>query len=454
MKTNDTIAAISSGLSSGGIGIIRISGPESIDYADRIFKGKISLKDAPSHTVHYGHIVYDNKTYDEVMVMVLRAPATYTREDVVEIDCHGGIYIIKEILALLISLGVRIAEPGEFTKRAFLNGRIDLSQAESVMDIIASGNERALNNSLKQLDGRLSDKIRALREKILYEIAFIESGLDDPEHFSFDGYGDNLREKLISVNKDISRMIRSFDEGSIIKNGIQTAIIGKPNVGKSSLLNLLSNKEKSIVTDIPGTTRDIVEEQILLDGIQLNIMDTAGIRDTSDLVESIGVKKSFESIDKADLVIYMIDASDEDDAVDDNILKALDGKKYIILINKTDISDAASNIKVKDLKEDYIEFSIKEERGKEDLINKIKHMFYNNEIDSSDIYITNLRHKTLLEDSEKSIELVINSIDNGMPEDFYSIDLMDAYTSLGKILGEAVEDDLVEKIFSEFCMGK
>ena len=454
MKTNDTIAAISSGLSSGGIGIIRISGPESIDYADRIFKGKISLKDAPSHTVHYGHIVYDNKIYDEVMVMVLRAPATYTREDVVEIDCHGGIYIIKEILALLISLGVRMAEPGEFTKRAFLNGRIDLSQAESVMDIIASGNERALNNSLKQLDGRLSDKIRALREKILYEIAFIESGLDDPEHFSFDGYGDNLREILISVNKDISRMIRSFDEGSIIKNGIQTAIIGKPNVGKSSLLNLLSNKEKSIVTDIPGTTRDIVEEQILLDGIQLNIMDTAGIRDTSDLVESIGVKKSFESIDKADLVIYMIDASDEDDAVDDNILKALDGKKYIILINKTDISDAASNIKVKDLKEDYIEFSIKEERGKEDLINKIKHMFYNNEIDSSDIYITNLRHKTLLEDSEKSIELVINSIDNGMPEDFYSIDLMDAYTSLGKILGEAVEDDLVEKIFSEFCMGK
>ena len=445
---NDTIAAISTGLTNSGISIIRVSGPEALSCVDKIYKGKCSLTEVESHTISYGHIVYEDKNVDEVLLSVFHAPNTFTREDVVEINCHGGVYVTKKILEIVLSTGVRMAEPGEFTKRAFLNGRIDLSQAESVMDIISSNNEYALKASVNQLEGSVKREIISLREKIIYEIAYIESALDDPEHYDLTGYNDRLGNVLSKLSKRINKLIEDSDNGILLKNGINTVIVGKPNVGKSSLLNLLAKKEKSIVTDIPGTTRDIIEEQINLNGIILNIIDTAGIRDASDVVEKIGVDRSFQAIEDADLIIYVVDSSINLDDNDDKIIDKINNsnKKCICLLNKSDLDNVITgdeiNSKINLLP---ISVSAKEGIGIDELTNEVKRLFFDGEINQNDeAIITSLRHKELLSKCDESLKLVENSLNKNLPEDFYSIDLMDAYKYLGLIIGEEVEDDLVE----------
>ncbi len=456
MSEFDTICAIASAMTNSGIGIIRVSGEDAIEKVDNIFQGKNKLTEMDSHTVSYGHIVLDNKIIDEVMVLVLRAPRTYTRENTVEIDCHGGIIVMQQILKAVIAQGVRPAEPGEFTKRAFLNGRIDLSQAESVMDIIDSKSALALENSKNQLFGLLSKKIKEMRASIIYEIAFIESALDDPEHISLDGYEEKLRQKVISLENEINRMIQSADNGSMIKDGIKTSIIGKPNAGKSSLLNLLSKKERAIVTDIAGTTRDTLEEQIMLNGISLVIMDTAGIRQTDDVVEAIGVQKAIDTIDDADLILYVVDSSTDLDENDYQIIDKIKDSNVIVLLNKSDLNSKVSEDKISNLVNGpVITFSAKNGDGLDILEDKIDEMFFSGILsDDHEIYITNARHLNALTNAYNSMKNVEQSIDMCMPEDFLSIDLMEAYSQLGYIIGESIDDDLMDEIFSKFCTGK
>ena len=459
MKITDTIAAISSAAGNSGIGIIRVSGDEAIEVVDKIFrpanKNK-KLANVESHTVHYGHIMDGDKTLDQVLVIVMKNPHSYTGEDTVEIDCHGGMLILKKVLDLVLKNGARTAEPGEFTKRAFLNGRIDLSQAEAVMDLINSKNDFALNSSIEQLKGGVSDAIKDIRKDIIYHIAFIESALDDPEHISLDGYGEEITEMLNENINKISKLVNSFDNGRIMKEGIKTVILGKPNAGKSSLLNLMLGEDRAIVTDIEGTTRDTLEENINFNGLSLKIIDTAGIRDTEDLVERIGVNKAKEIAKEGELIIYVVDGSRELDDNDREIIKLINDKQAIILVNKSDM-DTVINIDElkKDSNRDVILFSAKNGEGMDQLEEEIRNMFYSGKVTYNDqVYITNARHKEALENALESLKQVKNSVDAGMPEDFYSIDLMDAYTDLGLIIGESVEDDLVNEIFSKFCMGK
>ena len=459
MKITDTIAAISSAAGNSGIGIIRVSGDEAIEVVDKIFrpanKNK-KLANVESHTVHYGHIMDGDKTLDQVLVIVMKNPHSYTGEDTVEIDCHGGMLILKNVLDLVLKNGARTAEPGEFTKRAFLNGRIDLSQAEAVMDLINSKNDFALNSSIEQLKGGVSDAIKDIRKDIIYHIAFIESALDDPEHISLDGYDEEITEMLNENIDKISKLVNSFDNGRIMKEGIKTVILGKPNAGKSSLLNLMLGEDRAIVTDIEGTTRDTLEENINFNGLSLKIIDTAGIRDTEDLVERIGVNKAKEIAKEGDLIIYVVDGSRELDDNDREIIKLINDKQAIILVNKSDM-DTVINIDElkKDSNRDVILFSAKNGEGMDQLEEEIRNMFYSGKVTYNDqVYITNARHKEALENALESLKQVKNSVDAGMPEDFYSIDLMDAYTDLGLIIGESVEDDLVNEIFSKFCMGK
>ncbi len=463
-----TIAAISTAVSESGIGIIRMSGDQAIEIADKVYRGKHNkrLADQKTYTIHYGYIADHDEIIDEVLVMLMRGPHSYTGEDTIEINCHGGVYVVNRILEVLIKCGARPAEPGEFTKRAFLNGRIDLSQAEAVIDIIQSENEYALKSSVNQLRGSVKDKISNIRKKILYHTAFIETALDDPEHISVDGYGDKLREIVSELVFEIKELIDSSSNGRVIKEGINTVIIGKPNAGKSSLLNALIGEDRAIVTDIAGTTRDIIQEHIRLQGISLNIMDTAGIRDTEDIIEKIGVDKAIRSAKESDLIIYVIDSSVLLDDNDISILKLLKEKKSIIILNKSDLDMNVSISDVKDrfLKENnsldkfnipVIEVSAKNGYGINILENQIKEMFYQEDLSfNTEIYITNIRHKNALEEAYKSLRKVIESIDNNMPEDFYSIDLMDAYEALGNITGETMGEDLIHEIFSKFCMGK
>ena len=386
----------------------------------------------------------------------MKNPHSYTGEDTVEIDCHGGMLILKKVLDLVLKNGARTAEPGEFTKRAFLNGRIDLSQAEAVMDLINSKNDFALNSSIEQLKGGVSDAIKDIRKDIIYHIAFIESALDDPEHISLDGYDEEITEMLNENINKIRKLVNSFDNGRIMKEGIKTVILGKPNAGKSSLLNLMLGEDRAIVTDIEGTTRDILEENINFNGLSLKIIDTAGIRDTEDLVERIGVNKAKEIAKEGDLIIYVVDGSRELDDNDREIIKLINDKQAIILVNKSDM-DTVINIDElkKDSNRDVILFSAKNGEGMDQLEEEIRNMFYSGKVTYNDqVYITNARHKEALENALESLKQVKNSVDAGMPEDFYSIDLMDAYTDLGLIIGESVEDDLVNEIFSKFCMGK
>lgn len=461
MKT-ETIAAIASAMTNSGIGIIRISGEDAFDVIDKIYrpkKGNKLLSQCKSHTIHYGHIYDEDEIIDEVMVLLMRAPNSYTREDTVEIDCHGGTLVMRRILEVVLKNGARPAEPGEFTKRAFLNGRIDLSQAESVMDVISSKNDFALKSSMQQLNGALTGKIKEIRGKIIHEIAFIESALDDPEHISIDGYGENLLIIIEKLMQKMNQMIASSENGSLLKEGINTVIVGKPNAGKSSLLNALVGRERAIVTDIAGTTRDVLEEQINLNGITLNIMDTAGIRSTEDVVEKIGVDKALFLVDKADFIIYVVDTSTALDENDEKIIDAIREKKAIILLNKSDLTQVTGEDEIKEklsgADHKMIAISAKENLGIDVLEETITEMFFHGTISFNDeVYITNIRHKNALIQAVESLKLVKQSVKNGMPEDFYSIDLMNAYEELGTIIGEAVEDDLVNEIFSKFCMGK
>lgn len=452
----DTICAIATSMNSSGIGIIRISGENAISFADSIFRGKSKLSDCESHTINYGHIYDNDQLIDEVLVLIMRAPRSYTTEDVIEIHCHGGILILKKILSLLVSVGCRIAEPGEFTKRAFLNGRIDLSEAESIMDLISSSSELAMKNSIKQLSGSLNKIIVDLRDKILYETAYIESALDDPEHYDLTGYPDELKEKVNMMVDKVDGLINSFNSGHILKEGINTLILGKPNAGKSSLLNTLSRRERAIVTDIPGTTRDTLEEQITINGVSLNIIDTAGIRETDDVVEKIGVDKALDSIEDADLILFVIDSSRPLDGDDDFIINRIIDKKVIILLNKSDLSTVITEEDIcKKYDNPVISFSSVSLDGLKTLESTITDMFFSGQVKTDDtLYITNSRQASCLINAKNSLCNVLASIDNMMPEDFFSIDLMDAYNFLGEITGETIDDDLANKIFSEFCMGK
>lgn len=461
---SDTIAAIATAISDSGIGIIRVSGEDAVSIVDKISilgNGKKRLKDVDSHTIHYGHIV-DNSSeshvIDEVMISVMRAPRSYTAEDTVEINCHGGVLMVQKILETVLKAGARLAEPGEFTKRAFLNGRIDLSRAEAVIDVIHAKNEYALDASVKQLKGSVSDKIRSLRAKLIYEIAFIESALDDPEHISLDGYPEQLKEKTESIIDELEKLAESADNGKMLKEGINTVIVGKPNAGKSSLLNLLVGEEKAIVTDIAGTTRDILQENIKLHGIGLNIIDTAGIRSTEDVVEKIGVEKAKKYADEADLIIYVVDSSVPLDESDAEIMEMIQGRKCIVLLNKSDLDAVVTEDSIRKILENefvIIKTSTKENTGIEIFEQTLKDMFFHGKIQINDeVCITNMRHKAAILDALESMKMVRQSLLNEMPEDFYSIDLMSAYASLGKIIGEEVEEDLVNEIFSKFCMGK
>lgn len=464
----DTIAAISTAVSDSGIGIVRISGEEAIEIADKVYLGKNNkrLISQRTHTIHYGYIVDNGTIIDEVLVMIMKGPKSFTGEDTIEINCHGGVYVVNRVLEIVIRNGARPAEPGEFTKRAFLNGRIDLSQAEAVIDVIQSENEYALQSSVNQLRGSIKNKISDVRKKILYQTAFIESALDDPEHISVDGYGEQLKEVLLELMGEIQKMIDSASDGKVIKEGIQTVILGKPNVGKSSLLNALIGEDRAIVTDIAGTTRDVLQEHIRLKGISLNIMDTAGIRKTDDVIEKIGVDKAINYAKESDLIIYIVDSSIPLDSNEFNTLQLLKEKKSIILLNKSDLTSAVQiddivteylvhNDNVEEFNIPVIEISAKTGQGIEELEQTIRDMFYHGKISfNSEIYITNMRHKKALMQAYESLAKVMQSIDLMMPEDFYSIDLMDAYESLGSIIGESMGEDLVNEIFSKFCMGK
>ncbi len=456
----DTIAAIATALSPSGIGIIRISGEEAFEVANRIFKAKSgkSILEMTSHTVHYGHIYDGDEIIDEVMVLLMKAPNSFTMEDTVEIDCHGGVYVMNRILQTVLKNGARLSEPGEFTKRAFLNGRIDLTKAEAIMDLIQSKNEAARKNSMTHLKGDLYRKIKALREDIIYEIAFIESALDDPEHISLDGFHERLSGKSSNIIAVIEKLLNSADNGRLIKEGINTVIVGKPNAGKSSFLNLLLGEDRAIVTDIAGTTRDTLEESVYLDGMTLNLIDTAGIRDTEDVVEKIGVNKAKEALEKADLMVYIVDSSVSLDENDREIIELLDMSKTIILLNKSDLDAVVNEEDIKKITgetADFLTISAKEKEGLDAFITLIKEKFFSGQISFDDeVTISSLRQKEALSSALHSMKMVQQSLEDDMPEDFYSIDLMNAYACLGEIIGEEVGEDLVNEIFSKFCMGK
>lgn len=456
---SDTIFANAGGMG-GAISVIRVSGSKAIEIVDCIFEPKKKNKriaEQKTYTMHYGHIVdNDGHIVDEVLVLLMRAPHSYTAEDVVEIDCHGGQFVALRIMELLMREGARPAEPGEFTKRAFLNGRIDLSQAESVMDVINAKNHFALDSSMKQLHGEVKKKIVDLREKILHESAFIEAALDDPEHYELDGYGEVLNPVIEKLTDELEELIRNSNNGRILSEGLKTVIVGKPNAGKSSLMNLLLGTEYAIVTDVAGTTRDVLEKDFNLDGITLHITDTAGIRSTEDEVEKIGVERAKRALEDADLVLYVIDSSAGRDETDEEIISSIREKKVIILLNKCDLSPTADVKKLKErLGVPVILCSAKYGDGLQELTNQIKELFFQGELVYNDeVYITNLRHKDCLTKALASLKLVRQSIADQVPEDFYTVDLLNAYEELGLIIGEAVTDDLVDKIFHEFCMGK
>ena len=464
MLVNDTIAAIATGMGNAGVGIIRISGKNAVEVASKVFRPvneEKKIESMKSYTAAFGQVYDGDKELDEGILLLMRAPHTYTCEDVCELQCHGGMVVLRNVLAAVIKNGARLAEPGEFTKRAFLNGRIDLSQAEAVMDLIDSKNEMARKNSMTQLKGGLSDRIKQLREEIIYQIAFIESALDDPEHYSLDGFPEKLLEedkKWITIAKE---MLDSYDNGRIIAEGIRTCIVGKPNAGKSSFLNALLGEERAIVTDIAGTTRDTLEESVTIDGITLNIVDTAGIRDTEDKVESIGVERAKKEIESADLILFLMDTSVQISEEDIEILQRIRDKKKIILLNKSDKATEESGFEQSALKEyiseetPVISISAKYGDGIDNFIMELKNMMFHGRIDvNQEVYITNARHKDALAKTYESLECVERSIEAGMPEDFFTIDLMNAYEKLGLIIGESVEEDLVNEIFSKFCTGK
>lgn len=460
LNNNDTIAAIATGSSAGGIGIIRVSGDDAVAICDKVFRAASGekLADSKNYTAHYGHIVWMGSVIDEVIALIMRGPHSYTGQDTVEIDCHGGTLVMRRVLNIIIKAGARPAGPGEFSKRAFLSGRVDLSQAESVMGVINAKNDFALKSSMNQLSGAISDIIKKLRDSILHESAYIEAALDDPEHYELDNYSGHLLSVVDNVSSQIKGLLATADRGKILSEGISTVIVGKPNAGKSSIMNTLMGSDIAIVTDIAGTTRDVLTESLDVGGVMLNLIDTAGIRNTEDTVEKIGVGRAKAAVKDADLVLYVVDSSVPLDESDDEIIDVIKDKNVIVLLNKSDLGSlfTESDILLKlGLSCHVIETSAKSNIGMDKLCDTITEMFLQGDVSYNDeVFITSERHKYHLQNAFNSLELVKKSILDGMPEDFFTVDLMDAYTSLGLITGDEIEEDLVEKIFSEFCMGK
>ena len=451
----DTIAAIITGLIPSGVGIIRVSGPEAVALCEPCLKLRCPLTEAESQRVYYGYLFDGELRIDEVLCFIMRAPHSYTAEDCVEIQCHGGPLIMQKILETLLKRGIRLAEPGEFSKRAFLNGRLDLSEAEAVMDLIGSGSEFARKTALQQLRGGISEKIREERSLLLEKTAFIEAALDDPEHISLEGFAETLKPELEALRAELAELIESAEDGRRLAQGIETVILGKPNVGKSSLLNALLGEERAIVTELAGTTRDTIEETLRLGDVMLRLADTAGIRSGGDLIERMGMERAVKKARESELILYVCDArtglSEEDRA----LLRDLSEKKCLILLNKIDLLEETELKRQTEAPElPLLPLSAKTGKGLEQLKERIEEMFRFREIREKPLVVTNLRHKTLLEAAYQSVGRALESLENGLPEDFLSIDLMDAYHSLGLIIGEEAEDDLVNEIFSKFCMGK
>ena len=446
----DTIAAIATSLGVGAISIIRVSGPKSIKIVNNIFKGK-DLTEQQTHTITYGHIIEADKIIDEVLVSIMRAPKSFTTEDTVEINCHGGISTTNKVLELLLNNGCRLAEPGEFTKRAFLNGRIDLIEAEGVMDLINSKTEKARNLAINQLSGTSSELIKKLRKKIVEILANIEVNIDYPEYDDIAVLSTQIiKPQITNIIKELKEIINHSENTKIIKEGIDVLILGRPNVGKSSLLNRLLEEDKAIVTDIEGTTRDIVEGKINLDGIILNIIDTAGIRQTEDVVEKIGVEKSLSLIDKADLVLFLLNNNEDITLEDKNIIDQLKNKNHIIVINKCDLT---KKLNLND--NDCVYISAKENIGIDDLKNKIKELYNLEKIETEDLsYLSSARSISLLKQAMQSLKNADKGIDDNYPIDMVEIDIKDSWNILGEIIGETYEEELIDQLFSQFCLGK
>ena len=454
-----TIAAISTAMSASGIGIVRISGENAMDVIAKIYRSKNGKKDirtVVSHTIHYGFIYDGEEVVDEVLVMIMRGPHTYTGEDTVEIDCHGGVYAMKRVLETVLKNGAVIAEPGEFTKRAFLNGRLDLSQAEAVMDVIQAKNSMALKSSVEQLKGSVQRAVKEIRARLLHQIAYIETALDDPEHISLDLFEKDFLNHITSSISELGKMKNNYDNGRLIYEGIQTAIIGKPNVGKSSFLNAMLGTERAIVTNVPGTTRDTLEENVRIGDVFLHLIDTAGIHETEDEVEKIGIEKAREQLKHCDFCILILDRSREIEEEDKILLKEIESKKAVILYNKSDLENSFSIDEIENMTtKKIIAFSAKTGEGLEELQQYITNQFFQNEISfNQEIYLSNERQKQAVSEAYESLLRVKESYDLGVGEDFYTIDMMNAYEQLGSIIGETVDDDLVDTVFKKFCMGK
>jgi tRNA modification GTPase len=457
MKEFDTIAAIATSLGEGGISIVRVSGDKALNIVSSIFEGKNQreLKDIKPYTMRYGYIINkdSNEVLDEVLVSYMKGPRSFTAEDTVEINCHGGVISTNGVLEEVIKAGARIAEPGEFTKRAFLNGRIDLSQAEAVIDIIRAKTELSMKSALLQSEGRVSREIKSLRHRLLSVIAHIEATVDFPEDDLEEITSDKVTIDLKEIICEMQGMISSANEGRILREGLNVVIVGKPNVGKSSLLNALLMEKRAIVTEIPGTTRDVIEEYINLEGIPLKIIDTAGIRETEDVVEKIGVEKSKEKIEEADLIIMMLDISNELDEEDKEIINYIKDKKYIILLNKADL-DKKIDLTEYGIDGDVLEVSAKTGEGLINLKDTIKNMFFKGEIAATEVMITNNRHKEALLRAKERCIAALDTLESKLSIDLASIDVRSAWSFLGEITGETMEEDIIDKIFSEFCIGK
>ncbi|CAN2247417.1 tRNA uridine-5-carboxymethylaminomethyl(34) synthesis GTPase MnmE [Bacillus vallismortis] len=458
----DTIAAISTPMGEGAIAIVRLSGPEAIQIADKMYKGPKgkTLSSVESHTIHYGHIVDrpSDRVVEEVMVSVLKAPRTFTREDVIEINCHGGIVTVNQVLQLALREGARLAEPGEFTKRAFLNGRIDLSQAEAVMDLIRAKTDRAMNVAMNQMEGRLSALVRRLRSEILETLAHVEVNIDYPEYDDVEEMTHQLLvEKATAVKKEIEALLRTSEQGKILREGLSTVIIGRPNVGKSSLLNSLVHEAKAIVTDIPGTTRDVIEEYVNVRGVPLRLVDTAGIRETEDIVERIGVERSRQVLKEADLILLVLNYSEELSEEDVKLFEAVEGMDVIVIMNKTDLEAKIDSERVRELANGrpVVTTSLLKEEGINDLEEAIQSLFYTGAIESGDLtYVSNTRHISILQQANRAIEDALSGIEQDVPIDMVQIDLTRCWELLGEIIGDAVHESLIDQLFSQFCLGK
>lgn len=454
----DTIAAISTPMGEGGIAIVRISGKEAIPIVDKLYRGRNSLSTVDSHTINYGYLIdpHSGQKIEEVLVSVLREPKTYTREDIVEVNCHGGIVSVKRVLDLILEAGARLAEPGEFTKRAFLNGRIDLSQAEAVIDFIRAKTDRAMNVALQQVEGRLSRKIQALRQNLIETLAHIEVTIDYPEHDVEELTQQRLKDKALEVREEIEQLLQTAEQGKILREGLSTVIIGRPNVGKSSLLNALVHENRAIVTDVPGTTRDVLEEYVSVRGVPLRLIDTAGIRETEDIVERIGVERSRKALEKADLILLVLNFAEALTEQDQQLLDLVQGMNTIVVVNKTDL---AQNIDLSVVRSKFsgpiITTSLKEEQGIEALEQAIVDLFFTGEVESADVtYLSNVRHISLMKQAKRSIQDALNGLEEDVPVDIVQIDLQKTWELLGEIIGDAVSETLIDQLFSQFCLGK